>query len=66
MVVVDPEIKNRVLDFEDTITKDLVMKIVVLDDSIKRQIAGFSPDRPDDALRKDVKGEDNQALIYTR
>lgn len=66
LLVVDAEIKNRVVDFRGIVTKDLGMEIVILDDHIKSQIARFSPDRPDDALRKDVKGEDTQALIYTR
>jgi acyl-CoA synthetase (AMP-forming)/AMP-acid ligase II len=66
LLLVDPELSDRVLELESSIRNDLHVHTVILDESLKSQISTLEPDRPDDAFRHNVRGEDNQALIYTR
>lgn len=66
MVIVDPEVSGRVLAVHDDIRHILHMKLVVLTEDLKSEISDLNPKRPDDSYRANVRGEDNQALIYTR
>jgi acyl-CoA synthetase (AMP-forming)/AMP-acid ligase II len=66
LIVVDEEISERVLVMREMLELDLKVKIRILDQNFKDQIAYMAATRPDDSCRVNVTGEDNQALIYTR
>ncbi|KAI9837202.1 MAG: hypothetical protein M1837_003081, partial [Sclerophora amabilis] len=65
LLLVDEEIKDKVLDIRDLIVNELGMSPTILDDQLKREIFGLQPERPDDRYRVDVKGEDPMCLLYT-
>jgi acyl-coenzyme A synthetase/AMP-(fatty) acid ligase len=66
LVLVDPEISAAVLELQEIINGELNMKVAILDARLKTEIGNLEPKRPDDRYRAEVKGSDNQALIYTR
>lgn len=66
LVLVDPELCDRVSAVHDSIRDNLHMELVVLTEDLKNEISSLDPKRPDDSYRENVRGDDNQALIYTR
>jgi acyl-CoA synthetase (AMP-forming)/AMP-acid ligase II len=66
LILVDEEISERVLGMQEALVRDLQVEIQVLNEAFKMEIASMPVTRPDDSYRANVKGEDNQALIYTR
>ncbi|KAJ9615695.1 hypothetical protein H2200_001771 [Cladophialophora chaetospira] len=65
LLLVDPELASRITAVGDSITGDLGMKVFLLNEKLKSEISALRPDRPDDSYRENIRGEDNQALIYT-
>jgi hypothetical protein len=66
LLLVDAELFHRVYEVEDKISSTAAARIVCLDAQTMAAIAGSPAERPGDGYRKGVRGEDNQALIYTR
>jgi hypothetical protein len=66
LMLVDADLSERITKLQDTIVGDLKMRIVFLNDIFKIQISEIQPKRPEDSFRANVKGDNNQALIYTR
>jgi acyl-CoA synthetase (AMP-forming)/AMP-acid ligase II len=68
LLLVDNEsdLRARIDEESATLVGERGMTIFVLDAETKAQISASSLQRPDDALREQVKGTDPMCLFYTR
>ncbi|KAF2190471.1 acetyl-CoA synthetase-like protein [Zopfia rhizophila CBS 207.26] len=61
----DPAAIERINQVRDRLEGELGMTIKVLDQTLKGEICRMEPRRPDDSLRKDIKGTFPIFLFYT-
>ena len=57
---------SRIENERGRIEGELQIKIVILSDALKIELAASTVVRPDDTYREEIKAEDAAALIYTR
>ena len=57
---------TRIENEREYIEGELQIKIIILSDALKMELAVSVVVRPDDTYREGLKGEDPAALIYTR
>ena len=62
----DPELVARIEDVRVDIEEQLKMKITVLDTRVKKDVLAMKAERPEDAFREGVKGDQPMAIFYTR
>ncbi|KAK5048665.1 hypothetical protein LTR84_005756 [Exophiala bonariae] len=65
LVLVDAQLADKLSELHETIEKTLGIKVFVVGDFLKMEISQVKSERPDDSFRANVKGDDNQALIFT-
>lgn len=62
----DTECQARIEQVRDRIEGELGIKIVVLNEKVKRAISLTEPKRPERKHRSGIRGEEPMVLIYTR
>lgn len=68
LVMVDAEdtCRARIEESRDRIESELGMKVIILDETARINMAATPPERPDDTYRVDITPDSPMALYYTR
>jgi hypothetical protein len=62
----DKDCRNRIEESRITVESTLGMKIVLVDNTLRSEVAAMPLDVPKDDYRRDVRGISPACLLYTR
>jgi acyl-CoA synthetase (AMP-forming)/AMP-acid ligase II len=62
----DKDCRNRIEESRITVESTLGMKIVLVDNTLRNEVAAMPLDVPNDDYRRDVRGISPACLLYTR